>query len=146
MLGWVGIGERILRLPLSGHAPDPTSVRGVPTRTDRSATALSASGTPDPSRAVSPSHPVPTTPTAAEMSLRIALSNLVKSLIVFTLCGLTHDIPAWTFTTHGDSTRNIPVSYASLIYTTPFFSIQPLALAAEALIKRQYRRRSSMPG
>lgn len=74
------------------------------------------------------------------MTLKIAFANLLKSFIVFTLCGLTHDIPAWTFATHGDSTQHITLSYQSLIYTTPFFAIQPLALALEALIKRQYRR------
>ena len=142
MLGWVGIGEHILGLPVSGHVSEPLAARSAPDEARSSATAPSASGTPNPSRAVSPSHPVPAAaaPAARKMTLRIALANLVKSLIVFTLCGLMHDFPAWTFTTHGDSTRRITLSYTSLIYTTPFFAIQPLALAVEALIKRQYRR------
>lgn len=68
------------------------------------------------------------------------LTNLIKSLCVFTLTGLIHDYGFYFlmyFTnphTHGKTW-----AWSDALVTTPFFVIQPLGLAVEAAVKKTWR-------
>lgn len=146
-VGWVGIGEKILRLPRSGissHSHNVDRHRHIsPLDKMRSGDKTGSTpndATPRGSRDVTPSHPLPTSTTSPRIPPEITLSNLLKSTIAFTLSGLLHDLPApLLHLNRSPKTTSLALGYRDLIYTTPFFAIQPLALAAEALIKRRYR-------
>jgi len=134
LFGWIGIGENILGLPASGISVRPrlaaSSFQSAP-----------PSETSSPStRSASPSHPLPTAPTTSKRrtSTKIMLSNFLKSLIVFALTGLHHDIPSYFLQLH-TAPAGEPITLAQTFSTTTFFLLQPLALAAEAFVKRNWR-------
>lgn len=72
--------------------------------------------------------------------LKLAIFNLIKSLLVFTLCGLIHDCGAYSLLLLNTPVgAPIPASRNALVLT-PFFVVQPFALAFEALLKAKYRK------
>jgi hypothetical protein len=73
------------------------------------------------------------------MSTRLALSNFLKSLIVFTLSGLVHDCGTLTLVLL-NTPRSQPLNLDRVLALTPFFVLQPFALVFEALLKAQYRK------
>jgi hypothetical protein len=66
------------------------------------------------------------------------LSNFIKSLIVFTLTGLHHDIPAYFLQLH-TAPAGKSITLAQAFSATSFFILQPLAIAGEALGRRNWR-------
>ena len=140
------------QLASSTSGPKPPHFASIPP------TPLDTPGlTPAASGRTSPTHPIPTAPLQATKRLQmpIVLSNLIKSLIVFTLTGLIHDqsvywmykwytFPGspWLIETPQNSKGkwiNDELKWTDAMVTTPFFVIQPLALAVEAIVKRQWR-------
>lgn len=100
----------------------------------------SSANTPSPSGRVSPNHPIPTTPTqlpSKRMTPMLMFQNLVKSTIVFGLSGLQHDCGTLVLLmkTHPGKIRY----FKDILILTPFFVIQPLALAGEAMVKTTWR-------
>lgn len=119
---------------------------GIPTK-------LSASGAqrlPTISRTASEydplTHPLQTT-ASRQLTTEIALTNFVKSVIVFTITGLLHDVPfllTHLNETHPVLPKSIPLS--DWLVVTPFFVAQPFAIVIEAVIKRVYRRLKAARG
>ncbi|KAK4687149.1 hypothetical protein P7C73_g2972, partial [Tremellales sp. Uapishka_1] len=129
VFGWIGLGENILRLPRSGPASRPTP----------SPTPLSLAPTPLASGQTSPSHPLPTLPVQrVKTSSAIKLSNFVKSLLVFFLSGLLHDLGSLMLL-YDDSAPHPKLQFSEMFLVTPFFLAQPFGLTAEAFIKTRWR-------
>jgi len=135
VLGWIGIGENILGLTHSGESAHPKS---EPPRNLSSA----SSATPSPigSGRTSPTHPIPSSDFIRSRSIttRLALSNFLKSLIVFTLSGLVHDCGTLSLILLR-TPLNKPLDLERVLALTPFFVLQPFALVVEAVLKAQYR-------
>ena len=128
LFGWIGIGENLLGLKPSGMSSHPRQTPTTPSP--------SAAPTPTGSARVSPSHPLPTEPPQrVRMTLGMMASNFTKSLIVFGLSGLIHDlgIVALNMSWKPDFT------WRDCLVLTPFFAIQPVGLALEAALKSLYR-------
>ncbi|OWZ54431.1 hypothetical protein C349_03549 [Cryptococcus neoformans var. grubii Br795] len=130
VFGWIGISEKVLHLTHTGLSSHPS----VPPDSSSSA------NTPSPSGRVSPNHPIPTTPTqlpSKRMTPMLMFQNLVKSTIVFGLSGLQHDCGTLVLLmkTHPGKIRY----FKDILILTPFFVIQPLALAGEAMVKTTWR-------
>ncbi|WWD20169.1 hypothetical protein CI109_104645 [Kwoniella shandongensis] len=131
VFGWIFIGEKVLGLTHTGLSSHPT----IPPSNS------SSQNSPNPSGQVSPSHPLPTTapqlPTR-KLSPRLMLQNLIKSLIVFGISGLHHDLGVlklfWKFAPPGAR-----MTLRERYILTPFFFVQPLALAVEAAVKTSWR-------
>lgn len=134
MYGWVGIGEHGLRLARTGPDPkfplEPQQSRTVhPTRSE--------SPSPPESGRVSPTHPVPTRP--AQRSSRY-LTNLIKSLCVFALTGISHDYGFYFIMYFTDPhTHGKTWVWSDALVTTPFFVCQPLGIVVEAVVKKKWR-------
>ncbi|ORX37889.1 hypothetical protein BD324DRAFT_623677 [Kockovaella imperatae] len=166
--GWRGIGETILRLPptglsvklAQGRAQTSLSNSKVKSELSPQIPHTSASSSTVSSGRTSPTHPIPTAPSQSIRSLHTPdlINNLIKSAIVFFLTGVLHDQStyfmlkdyfypgsSWLATSksmpsiHVSPGRNPNFHWTDAIVTTPFFAIQPLALAFEALVKRQWR-------
>ncbi|WVW86770.1 hypothetical protein I302_108824 [Kwoniella bestiolae CBS 10118] len=131
VLGWVGIGENLLGLTHTGVSTHPS----VPS--------ISGSGT------ISPSHPIPSSTSGSgsssnktlptrKISSKLIFQNLIKSFITFLLSGLNHDIGSLALIIKNHP-RSHPVYLNELFRLTPFFVLQPVGLAFEALIKHVYR-------
>ncbi|WVQ96102.1 hypothetical protein IAU59_003204 [Kwoniella sp. CBS 9459] len=136
VLGWIGIGENILGFTHTGISSHP-SVPHKPVDSSSS----TAANSPHPSGNVSPSHPLPTAPArlpTKKMSTRLMVQNLIKSLVVFTMSGLHHDVGslACLIKNHPPGT---PIYTYHLFRFTPFFVVQPIGLTIEALVKTQWR-------
>nr|ODN91069.1 hypothetical protein L203_01271 [Cryptococcus depauperatus CBS 7841] len=130
VFGWIGISENILKLTHTGLSSHPS----VPPDT------LSSANTPSLSGQVSPNHPLPTTPInlpAKRMTTRLMLQNLIKSIVVFALSGLQHDCGTLHLLRKTHSLKLI--SWRYVLALSPFFVVQPLALAVEALWKALWR-------
>ena len=139
VLGWIGIGENILGLTHSGESAHPNS---KPPTTPKPVS--SASLSPVGSGRTSPSHPIPSSNSTRTRTIttRLALSNFLKSLIVFTLSGLVHDCGTMSLILLR-TPLDKPLNLDRVLALTPFFVLQPFALVAEAVLKAQYRQRKS---
>ncbi|WVF68562.1 hypothetical protein IAT40_003331 [Kwoniella sp. CBS 6097] len=136
VLGWIGIGENILGFTHTGISSHPT----VPPKPLDSSSSTAANS-PHPSGHVSPSHPLPTAPPrlpTKKMSTRLMVQNLLKSMVVFILSGLHHDVGslACLIKNHPPGT---PIYSYHLFRFTPFFVVQPIGLTIEALVKTRWR-------
>ncbi|ODN78597.1 hypothetical protein L202_04202 [Cryptococcus amylolentus CBS 6039] len=132
VFGWIGISENILHLTHTGISSHPQAPPD----------SSSSANTPSPSGRVSPSHPIPTTGQSVQlpvkkMTTRLMFQNLVKSTIVFALSGLQHDLGTYALLSKTRANQNITLQDALIL--TPFFVIQPLALAGEAAVKTVWR-------
>ncbi|WWC95538.1 hypothetical protein V866_002403 [Kwoniella sp. B9012] len=139
VLGWIGIGENILGLTHTGISSHPS----IPPQPEHQRNNKS-SGTSSPSESgrVSPSHPIassssPNGPNRA-ISTKLVFSNLIKSFITFLLSGLNHDAGSLALLIKNHP-RTEPVYLNDLFRLTPFFILQPVGLALEALVKSIYR-------
>ncbi|WVQ75037.1 hypothetical protein IAR50_004646 [Cryptococcus sp. DSM 104548] len=130
--GWIGISENILHLPHTGISSHPV----IPPGSSPSSKAPSASDR------VSPNYPIATTAPSEplpvkRMTVHLMFQNLVKSTIVFALSGLQHDLGTYALLSKTRPGQNITLHDALVL--TPFFVVQPLALAGEAAIKTVWR-------
>ena len=171
MLGWVGIGEKILRLPRSDVSRHPHQPKAILTAGSEDASRLSdghfnghVNGLPNGNEHIvpvfskrnTPNHhnythdePPPSSSLAPmpvrRLSTRLLLSTFVKSLICFSIQGLFHDLPFIPL--HANTHPNQPPLTAfhprNWLLSTPFFALQPFALALEAIWKYHYRRMKS---
>jgi hypothetical protein len=119
----------LLRLPRSGLSSSP---RVIPPNSS----AIEHHQPKSHSASISPTHPLKTNPTRAA---KPPIVNLLKSLIVFGIQGIVHDlanVPVALTNTGGRFTKS--TIHQSLGLVT-FFIVQPLALAAEAVFKIYYR-------
>lgn len=73
------------------------------------------------------------------ISFRMTMVNLIKSLFVFTLTGIEHDISTYVLLLQTASGRGKAISWIDAVVTTPFFALQPFGIATEAVIKRSWR-------
>lgn len=160
ILGLPESGPRARQIPL----PDPTygplklrltssntisSTNGVrsgegawPSRSETEHPSPSPSGSGSSSRPPTPDHPVPNTPpkrSSRGISFRMTMVNLIKSLFVFTLTGIEHDISTYVLLLQTASGRGKAISWIDAVVTTPFFALQPFGIATEAVIKRSWR-------
>ncbi|WVQ79255.1 hypothetical protein IAT38_001351 [Cryptococcus sp. DSM 104549] len=135
VFGWIGIGENILGLTHTGISAHPSVPPSTPSATSSGAnTPLTYSGR------VSPNHPIPTNAPqlpSRRMSPRLMAENLIKSLAVFTLSGLQHDCGTLALLLKTRPEKALVLGDVLLL--TPFFVMQPLALAAEAGVKTAWR-------
>lgn len=167
---WVGVGENVLGLPPSGKqllrvgaaatptanglAPNVGSIKAAPVAMRRSPSASvftpSASGMSTPTvefelKSVSaPSAQLtlptpPATPPPPALRRSSMWSNLVKSVLVFTFSGLFHDYSSLLLLLDALG-RGDPVDPRHLISLAPFFILQPVAIALEAVLVPKYRR------
>ncbi|WVR08190.1 hypothetical protein IAU60_005236 [Kwoniella sp. DSM 27419] len=147
VLGWIGIGENLLGLTHTGVSAHPS----VPPRPALSSNP-STVGSDHPSGHVSPAHPLPSAPPAEStidgkriqgrrMSPRLMLQNLVKSFIVFVLSGLVHDAGSLSMIMKlgHPKGRHYVVYLSDVFRLTPFFMVQPVGLAVEAMVKSTWR-------
>jgi hypothetical protein len=123
-VGWTGIGETLLRLPRSGPSPFPQ----VPLQSGISKPAKSDPITPG---TTSPANPLPQKHTSTGMQL----ANFTKSFMVFLVGGLLHDVGTWALFKNWDK----EYGFWDCMVLTPFFVLQPFALAFEAIFKKNYR-------
>ncbi|WRT69570.1 uncharacterized protein IL334_006558 [Kwoniella shivajii] len=139
VLGWIGIGENVLGLTHTGISAHPTVPITTTSTSSSSANSLHTSGQ------TSPSHPIPTSsprlPTR-RMSSKLMIQNLIKSLITFLLSGLNHDVGSLALILKNHP-KNQAVYLSDVMRLTPFFVLQPFALAVEALFKTLWRRLKS---
>ncbi|OCF61915.1 hypothetical protein L486_01579 [Kwoniella mangroviensis CBS 10435] len=148
VLGWIGIGENILGLTHTGISSHPT-IPPVP-KSQTLSNGNGASSPSNPSGQITPSHPLPTSPLPPidphpnsprsirrKMSTRLMVQNLIKSFITFLLSGLSHDIGSLALILKNHRHQEIYLS--DVLRLTPFFIVQPFALAFEALIKTHWR-------
>ena len=136
------IGEKILRLPSSDPSRHNLEQQQRQPPKSQQAKIVKESESVHASGVESPAHPIPTSP-AKGITATLAISNLIKGTMAFTISGLLHDIPAGIMylNSHPSAIHEpISLNFRSIIYTTPFFTIQALALAFEAVVKRTYRR------
>lgn len=87
---------------------------------------------PDSGRSTPVSHPVSRPPRAS------TLTNLFKSFVVFTFSGLHHDWGSLVLMLDAAG-RGETVQWRTLFSLSPFFILQPVALAFEVVVKRQWR-------
>lgn len=73
------------------------------------------------------------------MTTKMALSNFVKSVIVFALSGFVHDCATYSLLLLNANPGQVPQLRQAFVLT-PFFLVQPFALVIEALGKMQYRK------
>lgn len=106
----------------------------------------SARSTPLTSGRVTPSHPVPSASLAAAsqqtkkaFGIGLLLSNYIKSTLVFGLCGLLHDTACTRMLLDNPHEPLATVRWRDAFAVTPFFLVQPLALACEAIVKNLWR-------
>lgn len=140
LFGWLGIGETILGLPHSGISarPRPPKEQSLLRGSDRNS---AASESQTSTRPASPAHPLPSTPASSGKrtpSVKVQMANFTKSLIVFTLTGLYHDLPCCLVLLHTRS-PDYTIRFADCFATSLFFMLQPFALAFEATVKRYWR-------
>ncbi|KLT41265.1 hypothetical protein CC85DRAFT_236637, partial [Cutaneotrichosporon oleaginosum] len=117
---WVGLGEGILRLPPSG--------KQLKTWVSVPAAQLAPLAPPTP-----PASPPPRAPRRAGL-----WANLVKSVLVFTFSGVFHDISSLVLLLDALG-RGESIDPRHVISLAPFFIVQPIAIAAEALLVPRYR-------
>ncbi|EIW71680.1 hypothetical protein TREMEDRAFT_67902 [Tremella mesenterica DSM 1558] len=128
------ISEDILHLPHSGPSPHShfMSQSSIPPTTSETSSPAQSSGRS------TPYHPLPTAKPLAprRLSTKMVLANLLKSIIVFSLSGLIHDVGTYILLF---TERNSNPHWREVLVLTPFFAIQPLGLVVEAVIKTLYR-------
>ncbi|KAM0753288.1 hypothetical protein T439DRAFT_323925 [Meredithblackwellia eburnea MCA 4105] len=145
-LVWQGLGEKVLGLRTTSSSPPPSTV-STPTPDGQSTNAPGpASRTPSPSssafqsphlRPPGSNNVLPSPRTQPKTKPRDLFSNLVKSLLVFTLTGLLHECgllslePTTLLAKHPLTPR-----WGT---TTLFFVVQPLAIGVEGVVKGAYR-------
>lgn len=140
IFGWLGIGETILGLPHSGKIFTKRS-NALPSSPVISPSTRTSNFTDtDDTRTPSPSHPISSIParTTRDTSTKYMLSNFFKSLLVFTLTGLYHDLPSYILQVHTAPPYSL-IPLNDCFPTTGFFMLQPFALAIEAYVKRYWR-------
>ena len=142
LFGVHGIGETILRLPPSGPSVHPRTMdkSAIPPLSSESTTPdSSVKNSPAPSGRTSPFHPMPSdkAPPSRRLTTKSILSNTVKSFIVFTLSGLTHDIGTFNLIW---AAKGSNFEWREIFVLTPFFTVQPIAIVLEAVVKGLYRR------
>ncbi|BEJ06645.1 hypothetical protein CcaverHIS641_0311670 [Cutaneotrichosporon cavernicola] len=160
---WVGLGEGVLGLPPSGlqlyrravtqpssdsaptlggstklrngklrNRPGPLDTTrpasGSSTPIEFSPNGASAASDSSPQLAESPSPSPPPT----------AWSNLIKSVLVFTLSGLYHDISSVLLLLDALGRRET-INARDVLSLSPFFLVQPIAIAAEAFLVPRFR-------
>lgn len=91
----------------------------------------------------SPSHFLPDTSVKTihpNLTVKLASSNFVKSVLVFTLSGLVHDCGTYSLLLLNTPDHQPLPKLSDAFVLTPFFVAQPFGLVAEALIKAEYRK------
>ncbi|GFZ50076.1 hypothetical protein JCM24511_07829 [Saitozyma sp. JCM 24511] len=153
VFGWLTIGEKLLGLPHSGQSarPPPPHVTPSGAITPTGENADSSSSKVNSAGRASPTHLLPTDPLSSSKISKSSvgtrssnrstamLSNFIKSLIVFALCGWMHDQASYALL-HRIASPGDKVNWVDALGTIPFFVAQPFAIAVETFIKRQWRK------
>ncbi|WVW86750.1 hypothetical protein I302_108804 [Kwoniella bestiolae CBS 10118] len=146
VLGWIGIGENLLGLTHTGISSHPSVPPTSKTTLASGSFDSSSRNSPNPSGQISPSHPLPSSaiPNSdspiirRKMSTKLMVQNLIKSFITFLLSGIIHDVGSLALLLKNRSSGDT-IYLNDVLRLTPFFIVQPFALAIEALIKTCWR-------
>ncbi|KAL8293632.1 hypothetical protein RQP46_000333 [Phenoliferia psychrophenolica] len=122
-LAWSGLGERVLGLSTTSNSPPPS------TTSTPNLDGTSTNNTITPKRPLPPGRPP-----------QHLLANLLKSLLVFTLTGLLHEAGNLSVGPVLPKVHSHTRSLPFIGTTTLFFAVQPLAIAAEAIVKSFWRQ------
>lgn len=123
------IGETLLRLPRTGissrpRQPPETAHQAISSSISQSEASVSfISRPPGPSCYSLPKH---------------FLINFIKSLIVFTLTGLYHDLPSYLLLLR-TSTPGTSIPLVDCFSTMTFFILQPIGICVGSVVKRFWK-------